>query len=67
GRRELVGDLAWAKAYQAYALKQIGQRGRASALARSVISIFETEVKRTGRADLQAVLKWTRQNLGDLL
>ena len=67
GRQELDGDLGRAIVYQADALRTIGERQRAVALARQGIAHLGAATARTDRADLQQLLAWARSHLADLL
>ena len=66
GRRELVGDLAWLKAYRGLALIRLGDRDRGKREAHEAITVLRAEVNRTGRADLKAVLDRAAKQLGEL-
>lgn len=66
-RRELAGDLAWAQAYWAETAALLGRRDEATQAAREAVATLESEIQRTGRADLQNVLSWARENLDELL
>ena len=57
GRRELAGQLAWGYARQAGLLLRIGRREEACQRAREAVSILQSELSRTGRADLRGVLE----------
>ena len=58
GQSELLGDLAWAKGYRAETLIRVGERTRGLNEGREAIAILRTEARRTGRADLKAVVEW---------
>jgi tetratricopeptide (TPR) repeat protein/tRNA A-37 threonylcarbamoyl transferase component Bud32 len=63
GRRELIGDLAWARAFRGNTLILLGERTRGLEEMRSAQRILETEIGRTGRADLKQVLRGLQQQL----
>lgn len=65
--KELAGDLAWAQLAWSNVARKTGRRDEAVGVARLAIRTLESEIQRTGRADLQNVLNWARQNLADLL
>ena len=67
GRRELAGDLAWVQLYWATIANKLGRHAEASKVARAAIKTLQSEVERTGRADLKGVLNWARNNMADLL
>jgi hypothetical protein len=55
GPRELEGDVAWGYANKAELLPDMEQRQAACRLARKAVPILQSEVARTGRADLRRV------------
>jgi serine/threonine protein kinase len=56
GRRELAGDWAWAQAHRAETLLTLGEKDKGLQEMRSVQSVLESEIARTGRTDLKSVL-----------
>jgi hypothetical protein len=58
GRRELAGDLAWAKAYWAGTLIDLGEVANVVKEGHEAAEVLRAEVARTGRADLQQALNW---------
>ena len=66
GRRELKGNLAMAQARRAVVLADLGDIEGAKAEAASAIPVLQAEFDRTGRADLQAVLKRTLDTLKNI-
>jgi len=62
-RHDLLGDLAEAQTIQARMLKDTGDATGALGLTRSAIATLESEVRRTGRADLKRALDRARRDL----
>jgi hypothetical protein len=61
GWRELRGDLAWASARHAGLLLRMGLRGKGCQEALQAMSILQSEVTRTGRADLRQALEFAEE------
>lgn len=66
-RLELRGDLAGSHALKAATLLNLGRSAEALPLARNALGVLHEEVARTGRSDLDAVLRWAKEALKDLL
>jgi hypothetical protein len=49
--------MAWAYAYHSHVLLQLGQREEGCKQARVAVSMLQSEVARSGRADLRDVLE----------
>lgn len=66
GRRDLSADRAQALAHRAklVAPTRPDEARRDACIA---VAVLETEVKKTGRADLRALLAWARRNLDSVL
>src|SRR2546430_1566880 len=65
GRCEFAGDLARVKATRGMTLIELGDTERGKREAREAVAVLRAEVKRTGRADLKAMLEWTARHLGE--
>ena len=65
GRNELVGDLAKAQAARGITLIELGDAERGKREARDAVAVLRAEVKRTGRADLKAMLDWAARHLSE--
>jgi tetratricopeptide (TPR) repeat protein len=66
GERDLVGDIASAKGHRAIALFNLGQRTTGLREAREALAVLRAEVARTGRTDLQSLLKWLPNVLSEV-
>ena len=58
GRSELLGYLASAKGKRGVCFIRLGDTERGKREVYEAITVLRTEVNRTGRADLKAVLDW---------
>ena len=67
GRTELRGDLAWVQVIRAERLLDTPQRQQAIQEARRAVQMLREEIARTGRGDLQGVLKWAEKAFADVL
>jgi hypothetical protein len=66
GRRDLSVDRAQALAHRAKLIAAT-RPDEARRDARIAVAVLENEVKKTGRADLRALLTWARRNLDSVL
>lgn len=66
GRRDLSVDRAQALAHRAKLIAPT-RPDEARRDARIAVAVLENEVKKTGRADLRALLAWARRNLDSVL
>ena len=67
GHRELAGYLGWGYAGYANLLLRMGQREKAWHRAREAVSLLQSEVARTDRADLPRQLEMAEAVLRDAL
>jgi tetratricopeptide (TPR) repeat protein len=63
GRRELTGDLAQLLAYRGSALIALNEKVKGLKDMLNAQGVLESEITRTGRADLKQILNWLNQQL----
>jgi serine/threonine protein kinase len=67
GKQQFVGDWARARLRRAKSLSETGDRKQAITDARDAFAVLQDEVVHKGRVDLQEVLDWAKEALGEVL
>lgn len=66
GRKEILSDLCWARLGRVQTLVHLGDVDRARREARSEFEVLQSEYRRTGRADLKAVIEYAEKAIEHL-